>query len=118
MRRSLSGQARSVVARKPAPTLTSGSARSAPPSLVEELDLHDNAPRAMWNRDPRRAAVVPRQPFVDVRRHADVMASGITLAAEDVDESPADPLHAETDRMVRAVENSQELAAFGSFSRA
>jgi hypothetical protein len=61
--------------------------------LVRELDRYDHTPPSVVDRVSHRAAVVPREPLVDVAGGPNVVARRIAFAPEDVDESAPDTAH-------------------------
>ena len=65
----------------------------------------------MLERVPTRARVLPREPFVDVRRATDVVPRRIAVASEDVDESGANSLHVNRTGMFRASESVTDSEA-------
>ena len=54
---------------------------------IREREGHKERPGAMVNRDARRTVVVPLQTASDVTREAHVVALGMCVAAENVDEA-------------------------------
>ena len=70
--------------------------------LGRELDDDEQRPRTMFESLSRRAVVVPLETVVDIARHTGVVALGIAVALEDVDESSADALHERRRGIVRA----------------
>lgn len=61
--------------------------------LVWKLYRHDHPPGSMALRVPTWTFVVPRESVGDVGGPSDVMAIGVTLASQDVDESRPDASH-------------------------
>jgi hypothetical protein len=62
--------------------------------LSRELHRDDERPGPMMNGMTRRTAVVPFQPIADVRCDPDVVSRRIGVAAEDVDDSLLEAMHA------------------------
>jgi len=67
-----------------------------------EFDGDDDRPRTVIERVSWRAEIVPLEAPIDVTRDADVVAPGIRLAPQDVDEASADSAHGKRWRTDRA----------------
>jgi hypothetical protein len=74
-----------------------------------EFNRDHNRPRTVMNRVSAWAVVVPFEPISNVTRSADVMASWICIAANDIDDLLLDSVHPIQRRMQRAVQNSSRL---------
>lgn len=67
-----------------------------------ELGDDHQGPRAVLGGVPAGSVIVPRQPIVNVARHADVVTVGVDIASQDVDEALSDSLHGARECTARA----------------
>jgi hypothetical protein len=77
--------------------------------FLGELQWHDDRPRPVILRVAARTVVVPREPFVNIRGAANVVALGIAIASQDVNESDPDTSHDGGQGIVRAKVDSLEM---------
>ena len=83
--------------------------------LSWEFDDHDERPRAVLNGVAGRPVVVPIKTIIDVLSDAHVVAPGICITANDVNEPVSRPSHAGATRTVRARSEAANFAELPSF---